>query len=111
MPPTGEESDEQTRAYRKDRLLDEGPPPAECQKLMLQSPVEGRSSVEVRAIEGMPYCPYNRAKAAEACWAKIGERTIHGPGSSTSMYPTLSNRATYHSRGPPPEGVELPSLI
>ena len=91
MPPTGEES--------------------ERQKLMLQSPVEGRSSVEVRTIEGMPYCPYNRAKAAEACWAKVGERTVHGSGGSTLMCPTLSNRATYHSRGPPPEGVELPSLI
>ena len=27
------------------------------------------------------------------------------------MCPTLSSRATFHSRGPPLEGVELPSLI
>jgi hypothetical protein len=27
------------------------------------------------------------------------------------MCPTLSSRATFHSRGPPSEGVELPSLI
>jgi hypothetical protein len=27
------------------------------------------------------------------------------------MCPTLSSRVTYHSRGPPSEGVESPSLV
>jgi hypothetical protein len=56
-----------------------GIPPAKCHKLMLKSPVEGRTSFEVRMLEGEPDCPYNNAKAFEACYEKIGYRTIRGP--------------------------------
>jgi len=56
-----------------------GIPPAKCQKLMLKSPVEGRTSFEVRMLEGEPDCPYNNAKDFEACYEKIGYRTIRGP--------------------------------
>jgi hypothetical protein len=54
-------------------------PPAKCQKLMLKSPVEGRTSFEVRMLEGEPDCPYNNAEDFEACYEKIGYRTIRGP--------------------------------
>ena len=56
-----------------------GVPPGKCQKLMLEAPVEGRTSVEVRMLEGEPDCPYNNAKDFEACYEKIGYRTIRGP--------------------------------
>jgi hypothetical protein len=54
-------------------------PPGKCQKLMLNAPVEGRTSVEVKRLEGEPDCPYNNAKDFEACYEKIGYRTIRGP--------------------------------
>lgn len=54
-------------------------PPGKCHKLMLNAPVEGRTSFEVRMLEGMPDCPYNNAKDFEACYEKIGYRTIRGP--------------------------------
>jgi hypothetical protein len=54
-------------------------PPGKCQKLMLEDPVEGRTSVEVKRLEGEPDCPYNNAKDFEACYQKIGYRTIRGP--------------------------------
>jgi hypothetical protein len=44
-----------------------------CQKLQLQGPLEGRSSLEVATIEGMPICPADDAEAAEECFAGIGE--------------------------------------
>jgi hypothetical protein len=56
-----------------------GVPPADCQKLLLQGPLDGRSSVEVAAIEGMPTCPTENAEAAQACHEKIGDRMIRGP--------------------------------
>ncbi len=56
-----------------------GIPPAKCHKLMLKAPAEGRTSFEVRMLEGEPDCPYNNAKAYEACYEKIGYRTIRGP--------------------------------
>jgi hypothetical protein len=56
-----------------------GIPPAKCQKLMLDAPAEGRTSFEVRMLEGEPDCPYNNAKDIEACYEKIGYRTIRGP--------------------------------
>jgi hypothetical protein len=49
-----------------------------CQTLLLQGPLEGRSSVEVAAMEGMPNCPSAKGEAAEACYAKQG-RIIRGP--------------------------------
>jgi hypothetical protein len=54
-------------------------PPAECQKLMLEEPLDGRSSVEVAAMEGMPTCPTENAEALKACDKKIGYRRIRGP--------------------------------
>ena len=54
-------------------------PPGKCQKLMLEGPAEGLSSVEVKRLEGEPDCPYNNAKDFEACYEKIGYRTIRGP--------------------------------
>jgi hypothetical protein len=56
-----------------------GVPPANCQKLMLDAPAKGRTSFEVRMLEGWPDCPYNNAKDFEACYEKIGYRTIRGP--------------------------------
>jgi hypothetical protein len=56
-----------------------GIPPAKCQKLMLDAPAEGHTSVKVRMLEGEPDCPYNNAKDFEACYEKIGYRTIRGP--------------------------------
>jgi hypothetical protein len=56
-----------------------GVPPAKCQKLMLDAPAEGRTSFEVRMLEGEPDCPYNNAKDFEACYEKIGYRAIRGP--------------------------------
>jgi hypothetical protein len=55
-----------------------GIPPAKCHKLMLEAPAEGRTSFEVRMLEGEPDCPYNNAKDFEACEKKIGYRTIRG---------------------------------
>jgi hypothetical protein len=55
-----------------------GVPPANCQNLQLEGPVEGRSSLEVTMIGGMPDCRYAKAEAAEACYAKK-EETIRGP--------------------------------
>jgi len=57
----------------------QGVPPADCQKLLLEKPLHGRSSVEVAAMEGIPRCPSGNAEAAEACYDKIGERMIRGP--------------------------------
>jgi hypothetical protein len=54
-------------------------PPAKCQKLMLEAPAEGRTSFEVRMLEGEPDCPYNNVKDFEACYEKIGYRAIRGP--------------------------------
>jgi hypothetical protein len=54
-------------------------PPGKCQKLMLDAPAEGRTSFEVRMLEGEPDCPYNNPKDFEACYEKIGYRTIRGP--------------------------------
>jgi hypothetical protein len=54
-------------------------PPAKCHKLMLEAPAEGRTSFEVKMLEGEPDCPYNNAKDFEACYEKIGYRTIRGP--------------------------------
>jgi hypothetical protein len=56
-----------------------GVPPADCQTLQLQGPLEGRSSLEVTTIEGMPDCRTENAEAAEACYERIGERMIRGP--------------------------------
>ena len=57
----------------------QGVPPAKCQKLMLEGPLEGHSSLEVTMIEGMPYCPYSNVEALKACDKKIGDRRIRGP--------------------------------
>jgi hypothetical protein len=54
-------------------------PPAECQELLLQGPLEGRSSVEVKRLEGEPDCRSVKAEAAKACNEKIGHKTIRGP--------------------------------
>jgi hypothetical protein len=54
-------------------------PPAECQKLMLEEPVDGSSSLEVTGISGMPRCPSGDAEAAEACYAEQNEKSIRGP--------------------------------
>ncbi len=56
-----------------------GVPPADCQTLLLQAPLAGRSSVEVAALEGMPDCRTENAEAAQACHERIGERRIRGP--------------------------------
>ena len=56
-----------------------GVPPADCQTLLLNGPLEGRSSVEVAAMEGMPDCREESAEAAQACHERIGERWIRGP--------------------------------
>lgn len=52
---------------------------AGCQKLLLESPLNGRSSLEVATIEGMPDCRFDDPKAAEGCHNRIGEKLIHGP--------------------------------
>jgi hypothetical protein len=57
----------------------ESVPPAECQTLQLKSHLDGRSSLEVAAIEGTPDCRSVRVEALEACDKKIGEKTIRGP--------------------------------
>ena len=54
-------------------------PPKRCHKLMLRAPAEGRTSFEVRSLEGWPDCPYNNAQDFEACYEEIGYRTIRGP--------------------------------
>ncbi len=54
-------------------------PPGKCQKLMLEAPLEDRSSVEVAAIEGYPDCPSGNVEALKACDKKIGYRRIRGP--------------------------------
>jgi hypothetical protein len=87
MPPTGEESDEQTRAYRR--------------ALLLEGPLEGRTLVELTPIEGMPDCPYKNVEAAKAWHEKIGDRTIPAPGGSNSMRQHPLSFDTYHNRGPP----------
>jgi hypothetical protein len=54
-------------------------PPAKCQKLMLKAPAEGRTSFEVRMLEGWPDC---EAFKEEAAWQECMEkryRTIRGP--------------------------------
>src|SRR5215207_608284 len=56
-----------------------GVPPGKCQKLMLEAPAEGHTSVEVKRLEGEPDCPYNNAKDFEECYEKIGYKTIRGP--------------------------------
>lgn len=50
-----------------------------CQRLQLKGPIEGPSSFEVEAIEGSPICTMDRAKKAEKCFNKTGERRIRGP--------------------------------
>jgi hypothetical protein len=65
-------------------------PPAKCQKLMLDAPAEGRTSFEVRMLEGEPDCPYNNAKDFEACYEKIGYRTIRGPWNFEFRVPNLA---------------------
>jgi len=55
-----------------------GVPPADCQTLLLEGPLKGRSSLEVTTIEGMPDCRAENAEAAKACYARIGERMIRG---------------------------------
>jgi hypothetical protein len=57
----------------------QGVPPAKCQTLQLEGPLEGRTLVEVAMLEGMPDCRAVRAEALEACDKKIGDRTIRGP--------------------------------
>ena len=54
-----------------------GVPPAKCQKLMLKAPAEGRTSFEVRSLQGEPDCPYD--EDFKACEKKLGYRTIRGP--------------------------------
>ncbi len=56
-----------------------GVPPADCQTLLLNGPLEGRSSVEVATMEGMPDCRTENAETAQACHERIGERWIRGP--------------------------------
>jgi hypothetical protein len=87
MSRTGEESDEQTRAYRR--------------ALLLEGPLEGRTLVELAPIEGMPDCPYKNVEAAKAWHEKIGDRTIPAPGGSNSMRQQPLSFDTYHNRGPP----------
>jgi hypothetical protein len=56
-----------------------GIPPAKCQKLMLKAPAEGRTSVEVRMLEGWPDCDSFKEEVAwQACMEKR-YRTIRGP--------------------------------
>lgn len=50
-----------------------------CQNLELNGPLKDSSSLEVATIEGMPDCPTDDAKAAEACYEEVGERSIRGP--------------------------------
>ncbi len=69
-------------------------PPAKCQKLMLKVPAEGRTSFEVRMLEGEPDCPYNNAKDFEACYEKIGYRTIRGPWKFEFKVPSLAEGAS-----------------
>jgi hypothetical protein len=57
----------------------QGVPPAKCQTLQLEGPLEGRTLVELAMLEGMPDCRAARAEALEACDKKIGDRTIRGP--------------------------------
>jgi hypothetical protein len=54
-------------------------PPAKCQTLQLEGPLEGRTLVEVTSLEGMPDCRAAKPEGLEACFEKIGDRTIHGP--------------------------------
>ena len=54
-------------------------PPAECQELLLQGPLEGRMSVEVKRLVGAPDCRSVKVESAKACNAKIGAKTIRGP--------------------------------
>jgi hypothetical protein len=57
----------------------QGVPPAKCQTLQLEDPLEGRTLVEVAMLEGTPDCRAAKAEALEACFEKIGDRTIRGP--------------------------------
>jgi hypothetical protein len=51
-----------------------------CQKLQLEGPLEGRWSLEVATIVGMPICPADAAEAAKECFAEIDEGPrIRGP--------------------------------
>jgi hypothetical protein len=54
-------------------------PPGKCQKIMLKAPLEGRSSLEVRVIEGYPDCPWDNVEALKACDKKVEYRRIRGP--------------------------------
>jgi hypothetical protein len=72
-----------------------GVPPAKCQKLMLKAPVEGRTSFEVRMLEGEPDCPYNNPQDFEACYEKIGYRTIRGPWKFEFKVPNPPARGDY----------------
>jgi hypothetical protein len=57
----------------------QGVPPAKCQTLQLEGPLKARTLVEVTSLEGMPDCRAVKDEALEACFEKIGERTIRGP--------------------------------
>lgn len=53
-------------------------PPAGCQKLELKGPLQGRTILEVAAIDGSPKCLADDPKAEEECYNRIGERQIRG---------------------------------
>jgi hypothetical protein len=68
-------------------------PPAKCQKLMLKSPAQGRTSVEVRMLEGWPDCQSFKEEAAwQACMEKR-YRTIRGPWRFDFKVPDLAGGA------------------
>jgi hypothetical protein len=54
-------------------------PPAKCQRLQLEGPLEGRTLVEVSSLEGMPDCRAAKPEDYEACDKKIGDKMIRGP--------------------------------
>jgi hypothetical protein len=54
-------------------------PPAKCQKLMLDAPAQGRTSVEVRMLEGWPDCQSFKEEAAWQACMEERYRTIRGP--------------------------------
>ncbi len=54
-------------------------PPAKCQTLQLEGPLQGRALVEVATLEGMPDCRAAKAETLKACDKKIGDKTIRGP--------------------------------
>jgi hypothetical protein len=56
----------------------QGVPPAKCQTLQLEGPLEGRTLVEVTSLEGMPDCRVVKDEDYEACFEKR-QKTIRGP--------------------------------